>query len=637
MTTNRSLRRKQRTHKSASMVATSLLATSALLGTYLGNPRLGRAYATGVCTVENASDFNRYIVNTDCDIIYITENFTATDFSRAIGGDGDERTSLTINGVGEGITITGGGIAAFSLLDNENSVLSLTISNLTITGFRSTGEGGAIYTTGDVTVTNSIFSGNLAGTSGGAIYTNGDVIVTNSIFSGNDAVDYGGAIYAFSGIGTNYVTVTNSTFSDNSATEQYGGAIYTGSVKVTNSTFSGNNAEYGGALFATSGASVTNSTFSENTARTYGGGALSASGGASVTNSTFSENTAGDYGGAIKSISASSITNSIFSANTAGTNGGAIYSRSNSGVTFSIFNTNDTVFYRSGLAFLELTLPDQLGVIVGDPLLGALQNNGGSTLTMLPGTGSPAIDSGSNDLALELSVDPDADEVPLDFDQRGTGFPRIFNATVDMGAVEVQGIAASGGASGAEVETGDGIGVNSLTSVLLQDQSGLDSDWSDHDIFLSALSNVLKEKPNSELKVLADGSVKLTAFLPTDRAFRKLAFDLTGVRPRNDKAAMRVIESLDLETIEKVLLYHVILGDPIGSSDALKANGVTLTTLSGETFSVRVTKRPNIFLRDLDKNLRNPKVLLKRVDINSGNRQIAHVINRVLIPVEDIK
>ena len=236
MTTNRSLRRKQRTHKSASMVATSLLATSALLGTYLGNPRLGRAYATGVCTVENASDFNRYIVNTDCDIIYITENFTATDFSRAIGGDGDERTSLTINGVGEGITITGGGIAAFSLLDNENSVLSLTISNLTITGFRSTGEGGAIYTTGDVTVTNSIFSGNLAGTSGGAIYTNGDVIVTNSIFSGNDAVDYGGAIYAFSGIGTNYVTVTNSTFSDNSATEQYGGAIYTGSVKVTNST-----------------------------------------------------------------------------------------------------------------------------------------------------------------------------------------------------------------------------------------------------------------------------------------------------------------------------------------------------------------------------------------------------------------
>ena len=295
-------------------------------------------------------------------------------------------------------------------------------------------------------------------------------------------------------------------------------------------------------------------------------------------------------------------------------------------MTFSIFNTNDTVFYRSGLAFLELTLPDQLGVIVGDPLLGALQNNGGSTLTMEPGAGSPAIDSGEN-----TSV------TGIDFDQRGTGFPRIFNATVDMGAVEVQGIAASGGASGAEVETGDGIGVNSLTSVLLQDQSGLDSDWSDHDIFLSALSNVLKEKPNSELKVLADGSVKLTAFLPTDRAFRKLAFDLTGVRPRNDKAAMRVIESLDLETIEKVLLYHVILGDPIGSSDALKANGVTLTTLSGETFSVRVTKRPNIFLRDLDKNLRNPKVLLKRVDINSGNRQIAHVINRVLIPVEDIK
>ena len=343
------------------------------------------------------------------------------------------------------------------------------------------------------------------------------------------------------------------------------------------------------------------------------GGGFYSLGDATVTNSTFSENTYIPYsgissGGGFYSRGTATVTNSIFTGNTASTGRGFGFSVG-ANLSHSIFNTYDTV--NTGAA----TGP---GVIVGNPLLGALQNNGGSTLTMLPGAGSPAIDAGDNSL------------IPSGVTTDQRGFARIANGTVDMGAVEVQGTAASGGGS-------DGVGVNSLTSVLLQDQSGLDSDWSDHDIFLGALNAVLKEKPESKLKVLADGSVKLTAFLPTDRAFRKLAFDLTGIRPRNDKAAMRVIESLDIETIEKVLLYHVVLGDPIGSSDALKANGLTLTTLSGETFSVVVTKRPNIFLRDINKNLRNPKVLLKRVDINSGNRQVAHVINRVLIPIEDLK
>jgi predicted outer membrane repeat protein len=316
----------------------------------------------------------------------------------------------------------------------------------------------------------------------------------------------------------------------------------------------------------------------------------------------------------------------MFTGNTA-SEGGGFYSDGVITLSYSIFNTSDTVSYYDNFTGKTKNFILDGNVIVEDPLLGALQNNGGPTLTMLPGAGSPAIDSGSNAAAAGIV-----------FDQRGTGFARIANGTVDMGAVEVQGSDASNEDDASSDEgSSDGVGVNSLTTVLLKDQSGLDSDWSDHDIFLGALNAVLKEKPESKLKVLADGSVKLTAFLPTDRAFRKLTFDLTGIRPRNDKAAMRVIENLDIETIEKVLLYHVVLGDPIGSSDALKANGLTLTALSGETFSVRVTKRPNIFLRDNNKDLKNPKVLLKRVDINSGNRQVAHVINRVLIPIEDLK
>lgn len=43
----------------------------------------------------------------------------------------------------------------------------------------------------------------------------------------------------------------------------------------------------------------------------------------------------------------------------------------------------------------ELVVPLDAGNLIGvDPLLGPLANNGGSTLTMLPQTGSPVIDAG---------------------------------------------------------------------------------------------------------------------------------------------------------------------------------------------------------------------------------------------------
>ena len=65
-----------------------------------------------------------------------------------------------------------------------------------------------------------------------------------------------------------------------------------------------------------------------------------------------------------------------------------------------------------------------------NPLLAPLGNYGGPTQTMALLPGSPAIDAGNNALAV------DANGNPLDYDQRGTGFPRIVGGTVDIGAFE---------------------------------------------------------------------------------------------------------------------------------------------------------------------------------------------------------
>ena len=62
--------------------------------------------------------------------------------------------------------------------------------------------------------------------------------------------------------------------------------------------------------------------------------------------------------------------------------------------------------------------------------IASLANNGGPTQTIALLAGSPALNAGSNALAV------DANGNPLLYDQRGPGFPRIVDLTVDIGAYE---------------------------------------------------------------------------------------------------------------------------------------------------------------------------------------------------------
>ena len=178
------------------------------------------------------------------------------------------------------------------------------------------------------------------------------------------------------------------------------------------------------------------------------------------------------------------------------------------------------------------------------------------------------------------------------------------------------------------------LGTSSLATLLAKDGSGFDRNPNDFDIADNAVRAVLAAKPSSPVAVLADGTTPLTAFLPTDRAFRRLASELTGKRYRSEQAVFAALAAkLGIDTIESVLLYHVVPGATITFKQARRSDGAVLTTaLSGATIRVDVTRGNRIYLVDADTNDRNPRIV--RRDLNKGNRQIAHGIDRVLRPVD---
>ena len=175
------------------------------------------------------------------------------------------------------------------------------------------------------------------------------------------------------------------------------------------------------------------------------------------------------------------------------------------------------------------------------------------------------------------------------------------------------------------------LGTRSLAKVLAKDGSKFDHNWRDYDIVDAAVGAVLAAKPGSAVGVLADGKTPVTAFLPDDRAFRILVKDLTGKKPRTEKQTFTAVAGLGIDTVETVLLYHVVPGTRINYRQALKADGVRLTMASGGIVRVDVRKGNRVKLLDADRNDANPRIVRK--NINKGNRQIAHGINRVLRPV----
>jgi CSLREA domain-containing protein len=246
---------------------------------------------------------------------------------------------------------------------------------------------------------------------GGAIYDAGTLVARNVTFANNNATFGGGALFTV----PSDVTLIDCTFIGNTDANGSGGAIYNqGTLTIRNSTFSGNTTgNFGGGLFQGSGqTTILNSTFSDNTA--YNGSAIRINGGdVSVSNSTIAGNTLSNFGGSLSNSNSSgpfTVTNSIVANNSNG-------------------NCNGTIIDGSGNLRWPSTDSSCPGA-VGDPKLGALGDNGGLTKTLLPGTGSAAID------AIACTNAPPAD-------QRGMIRPdpgSVSATPCDIGAVEANSI-----------------------------------------------------------------------------------------------------------------------------------------------------------------------------------------------------
>lgn len=188
------------------------------------------------------------------------------------------------------------------------------------------------------------------------------------------------------------------------------------------------------------------------------------------------------------------------------------------------------------------------------------------------------------------------------------------------------------GAAPAQASATRDLGTTSLATVLGADGQKFDENWKDFDIVEAAVYAVAAAKPKSPVLLLADGTKRLTAFVPTDKAFRNLAQDLTGKSFSSEKKVFNTLAGLvDVDTLEMVLLYHVVPGATITAAKAVKADGAKLTTAAGKTLKVKIAKG-KVKLVDKDPETKNATVIV--ADINKGNKQVGHGINMVLRPAD---
>ena len=243
--------------------------------------------------------------------------------------------SIVINA--NGSTINGNNLARIFNITAGNNVI---LNNITLINGKAD-NGGAIYSTSNLTIKNSVLINNTAtgneGAGGAVFVSNSALTIECSTFNNNSAL-YGGAVAHWDETYKYTTTVINSSF-DNNKASVYGSAIHQyAAFKYIGSNFTNNKASsgtavihYGGDLLDKIDSSIVNTRFENNFAKYYGAIYFYGARSLNISDSQFINNDAGDVArsGAINVVAKNlTVTRTNFTGNKAiGSDGyaGAIY------------------------------------------------------------------------------------------------------------------------------------------------------------------------------------------------------------------------------------------------------------------------------------------------------------------------
>jgi len=372
------------------------------------------------------------------------------DENEAATGDYDVTDALTISGAGASTTLVDGN--GLDRIFQVLGVIDVTLEGMTLQNGAQVDRGAGLFNNGGlVTIRDSLVYSNTAniGTdpTGGGLYNDGNGVVTldNTIVQSNTASQGGGVfnnsgtvIFADSTVVGNTATTTtprggggirNTLFgkvyldntdvlSNTTLSSDGAGLANGGQMSLLDSTVAGNASGNSGGGILNDGTAVTatlyitNTTVSGNTALSNGGGLLNnRTSEATITNSTFSGNSAPNGGGAIRNHAISStvtLLNSTLYGNSSNSNdGGGLRNMGTAYVKNTIIAGSPSGNNCAGVLTSQghnlssdascagsLTATGDRNSI--DPVVGPLQDNGGSTQTHALLAGSPAKNAGDS-------------------------------------------------------------------------------------------------------------------------------------------------------------------------------------------------------------------------------------------------
>jgi len=477
----------------------------------------GGVYSTADATITNSTfDGNQAtLANTFGGGLYVGRPSASTTSTVTLDNSNLKNNTSTLYGgalaSGAGVTVNlkNGTSVANNTAPAGGGVYSageVVVNGSDLTSNAASIQGGAVYLgstaaadTPKLTLTNAKVDGNSAPSGGGGLLVlkNATATATGGQFVGNTATGGGAAAI---GDGATF-TADGTKFADNTASTLGGGAILNaGTSTLTRATLQGNHAVHttgnsglGGAIWSGSSAAnavttlkirssalVQNDAYAGSALLTYSTGS-GATNNTSIDNTTISGNSSSSNVGAIDQLHPLTITNSTITNNTAASASGglSLFAPASLGIAGSIVAGNSgpecaVVSGSIGGDAYNLSSDGDTSCgftaaehgVAGDPELGALGDNGGPTVTHLPGSTSPALDKVPTGTSAGFS-DVTGGSVTLcgagDKDQRGTNRPQ--GAKCDIGAVEAAQIVPTVDGPGAvNAAVGVDVGTISYTS-----------------------------------------------------------------------------------------------------------------------------------------------------------------------------